>query len=193
MLYRAAQESAEETADMMKHEVASLEGSVSSQDPGESEAQTSTTGLTIAAEASGTSESASPTTSNARSEYTRRPSRIAVGTYQEDTEAEEEADVATSQAPSRRPVSISIEVSPAPGGEPLPAAEQEAVPEAAAPSEGPLRFEDLQRQLTQLLSQNTELMTQLEEANSSLASSQELCTDLEVNLNPQNHMLESRK
>ena len=38
------------------------------------------------------------------------------------------------------------------------------------------------RQLTQLMSQNTELMTQLEEANSSLASSQELCTDLEVRM-----------
>ena len=56
-----------------------------------------------------------------------------------------------------------------------------ALPAAqAAASAQAVRPEDLVHQLTQLMSQNTELMTQLDEANSSLASSQELCNDLEV-------------
>ena len=158
---RAAQESTEGTSDTPKQEEISLEDSSSSSDPREPEA--AATDTSASPDASGAAATLySPAVPN-----------------QEVAEADQEAGVALPQQHVRRPARISVGYSQAGGEEAGPEAGQEAEAET---SRGPPRLDDLHRQLTQLMSQNTELMSQLEDANSSLASSQELCTDLEVNV-----------
>ena len=156
---RAAQESTEGTSDTPKQEEISLEDSSSSSDPREPEA-------------AATDTSASPALYTLAS-----PNQEAAEAGQE---AGQEAGVALPQQHVRRPARISVGFSQAGAEEAGPEAGQEA--EAESTSRGPPRLDDLHRQLTQLMSQNTELMSQLEDANSSLASSQELCTDLEVSV-----------
>ncbi|KAK9821368.1 hypothetical protein WJX74_004644 [Apatococcus lobatus] len=167
---RLAQESAEETAGMLKQEIASLEESLSSLEP----AFTYSAGLPSAASGAGSSNAASPEAALDHSSTTclSAPVEGAHG----GVSAASTSNRQHVQIPRR--ISVGFTQEAAQDG----TSEQSSPTAQAASSELAVRPEDLVRQLTQLMNQNTELMTQLDEANSSLASSQEICNDLEVQL-----------
>ena len=142
---------------MLKHEIASLEESLSSLEPGSTDPSDPASAPALALPASDRTlpgsaqdniEKAVSAGATSNRPHAQIPRRISVGLGRQDADSE-----------AIRPA--------------LPAAEAAASAQAVRP-------EDLVHQLTQLMSQNTELMSQLDEANSSLASSQELCNDLEV-------------
>lgn len=151
---------------MLKQEIASLEESLSTLEPGSSEPMECPAAHTAAL-----NQSAGATSSAAREASIETNPAAAARHSLEAIQA-----IGTSTRPSQQvPRRISVGFS-----------QQEAAHDESAVQDLPIaqvvRPEDLVRQLTQLLSQNTELMTQLDEANSSLASSQELCGDLEVSI-----------
>ena len=148
---------------MLKQEIASLEESLSALEPGTSEPVEPPSACAAALDRS------AEATSSAAPQAADVPDPAAAAGF-----ALEAAPAAatSNRPPQQLPRRISVGFS-------HPEAHNESS-EQDSPMTQAVRPEDLVRQLTQLMSQNTELMAQLDEANSSLASSQELCGDLEV-------------
>lgn len=150
---------------MLKQEIASLEESLSTLEPGSSEpVEPPSAGAAAPDQPAEAILSAAPEASAVR--HTAAAARHSL-------EAAPTAGT-SNQLAQQIPRRISVGFSQA-------EVEDEST-EQDSPTTQVVRPEDLVRQLTQLMSQNTELMAQLDEANSSLASSQELCGDLEVSL-----------
>lgn len=148
---------------MLKQEIASLEESLSTLEPGSSEPAEAPSASTPALDHSHEAiSSAAPEASDVTNPA------AAAGHSLEAAPASSTSNRTAQPLPRRISVGFSQAEVGDEGAEP------------ALPTLQAVRPEDLVRQLTQLMSQNTELMAQLDEATSSLASSQELCGDLEV-------------